>query len=40
MKIEKLMNGFFRVTQIKSGLIGIYNETGTHRGLFNFGKLF
>ena len=40
MKIEKLINGFFKVTQTKSGLVGIYNEDGNHRGLFNFGKLF
>ena len=39
MRIEKLINGFFRVTDNASGLVGIYNRDGTHRGLFNFGKI-
>lgn len=39
MRIERLINGLYRVTDGASGLVGVYNADGSHRGLFNFGPL-
>ena len=39
MRIERLINGLYRVEDMRSGLVGVYNPDGSHRGLFNFGPL-
>lgn len=39
MQIERLINGLYRVKDRQSGLVGVYNPDGSHRGLFNFGPL-